>query len=76
MRESPDDGAIDRQVWVFAGRRAVLRPAGTAAVQRAADGLAGRGHGLAQVGDREARLYALPLGAAAGGAASSSRLRP
>ncbi len=61
VRESPGDRAIDRQVWVFAGRRAVLRPVGTAAVQRAAEGLAARGHGMAQVGDHEARLYALPL---------------
>lgn len=35
MRESPDDAAIDRQVWVYEGRRAIARPAAPASLQRA-----------------------------------------
>ena len=36
-------------------------PSAPPRVQRAAERLAARGHGMAQVGDHEARLYALPL---------------
>ena len=61
VRESPGDRAIDRQVWVFAGQRAVLRPVDPIELQQAAERLAARGRGMAQVGDHEARLYALPL---------------
>lgn len=61
VRESPDDEAIDAQVWVFQGRRAVVRPPGGAAVQRAADALAARGSGTTTVGDPGVRLHALPI---------------
>jgi signal transduction histidine kinase len=61
-RESPNDAAIDREVWVYEGRRALERPAATADVQRAADALAGRAHVFKDLSsDREFRLYALPL---------------
>jgi signal transduction histidine kinase len=60
-RESPNDAAIDREVWVYAGSRAIERPAATADVQRAADALAGRAHVFHDLPKREFRLYALPL---------------
>jgi signal transduction histidine kinase len=61
VRESPDDRAIDRQAWVFDGRRAVVRPAEPAALQRTAEGLAARGRGRATDPDDQARFFALPL---------------
>ncbi len=63
LRESPDDAAIDRQVWVFDGRRAVERPAASASVQRAADALAGQSQVFRDVPGRELRLYAAPVSA-------------
>src|SRR3954467_6680975 len=42
LHESPGDAAVDRQVWIYQGHRAVERAAGNARLQRAADGLAGR----------------------------------
>jgi signal transduction histidine kinase len=61
IRESPNDKAIDSQVWVFAGSRVLLRPAGSAPVQRSAEALAGRAPGFADVANGDVRLYALPL---------------
>jgi signal transduction histidine kinase len=60
IRESPDDQAIDAQVWVFEGRLPVLRAPARQPVQRAAAGLAGRAHVFRDV-DGEVRLYALPI---------------
>src|SRR4051812_36831810 len=61
VRESPNDKAIDSQVWVFAGSRVLLRPAGSAPVQRSAEALAGRARGFADVPTSDVRLYARPL---------------
>jgi signal transduction histidine kinase len=61
LRESPDDAAIDAQVWIFDTERAVSRPSAPAAVQHAADALAGRSHVFARVAAPEFRLYALAL---------------
>jgi signal transduction histidine kinase len=61
VRESPDDDAIDAQVWVYAGSRALLRPPAPAAVQRAANSLAGRSRAFTEVASPEVRLYALAL---------------
>jgi len=36
LRESPDDAALDRQVWVYDGRRAIERPAASSATSPAA----------------------------------------
>ncbi|MEA2248597.1 MAG: hypothetical protein QOH46_3126, partial [Solirubrobacteraceae bacterium] len=63
LRESPDDAAIDRQVWVYDGRRAIERPVAQASVQRAADALAGHEHVFRDLPDRELRLYAAPVSA-------------
>jgi signal transduction histidine kinase len=58
VRESPDDAAVDRQVWVYEGRRALLRAAAPQQIQRAADALAGRSDVYKEVGDDDVRLYA------------------
>jgi signal transduction histidine kinase len=61
VRESPDDGAVDRQVWIYGGRRALERPRADGALQRAADALAGRGRTFASAPGGEVRLYAVPV---------------
>jgi signal transduction histidine kinase len=61
VRESPNDEAIDSQIWVYDTRRTLLRPPAPATVQRAADALAGRSHAFADVASPEVRLYALAL---------------
>ena len=57
-REAPDDAAIDREVWIYAGSRgaraAGREPGGAAA----ADALAGRAHVSRDLPKREFRLYA------------------
>ncbi len=57
VRESPS--VIDAQVWVFAGRRDVLRPRDSPEVQAGAAALAGQSDVFATVESREVRLYAL-----------------
>ncbi|MEA2192930.1 MAG: hypothetical protein QOI73_3051, partial [Solirubrobacteraceae bacterium] len=61
VRESPDDEAIDRQVWVFSGTRAVLRAQGSPAVQRAAAAMAGRDGDFADLPGEDGRLFAKAL---------------
>jgi signal transduction histidine kinase len=63
LRESPDDAALDRQVWVYDGRRAIERPAAAGAVQHAADALAGHSRAFRDLPGRELRLYAAPVDA-------------
>jgi signal transduction histidine kinase len=60
-RESPNDAAIDREVWIYAGSRALERPPANVDVQRAADALAGKAHVFRDLPRPEFRLYALPL---------------
>lgn len=57
VRESPDDEAIDRAVWVFSGARAVLRAPGSAALQRAVQAMAGRDRAFADLPGHAVRLY-------------------
>ncbi len=62
VREAPNDRAIDAQLWVFDGRRAVLRPGAQPALQRAAATLArSPSRRLLDVDSSESRLYAMPL---------------
>jgi two-component system heavy metal sensor histidine kinase CusS len=61
VRESPDDEAIDSQVWVFDGTRVVLRPPGPRSLQLAAEALAGQSHAFADVKNPDTRLYAQPV---------------
>jgi signal transduction histidine kinase len=63
LRESPDDAAIDRQVWVYDGHRAIERPGAPAGVQAAADALAGHSREFRDLPGRELRLYAAPVSA-------------
>jgi two-component system heavy metal sensor histidine kinase CusS len=60
VRESPDDAAIDQRVWIFEGRRAILRAPGERGLMRAADAMAGRANVFADVRD-DVRMYASPL---------------
>src|SRR4051794_1343862 len=61
VHESPDDQAIDAEVWVFDGARPVLAPHAPTAVQQAAQQLARRGHGYRTLSHPEVRLYSLPV---------------
>jgi signal transduction histidine kinase len=61
VHESPDDEAIDRQVWIYAGTRALERPVASVALQRSADALAGRSDVFTQEHGGRVRLYAAPL---------------
>jgi signal transduction histidine kinase len=57
VRESPDDAAIDQRMWIYDGRRAVIRPRGQAALERSADALADRSDVFVDVND-DVRMYA------------------
>jgi hypothetical protein len=59
--EAPDSGAVDAQVWVFSGPRAIERPAAPAGVDRAAKSLAGGPRAHADEPSSDARLYAVPV---------------
>jgi signal transduction histidine kinase len=61
VRDSPNDEAIDREVWVYEGRTALVRPAGGPTLQRAADALSRQAGGSAETPDREARLHSVAL---------------
>jgi signal transduction histidine kinase len=66
--EASDDAAVDSQVWIYAGRRAVERPRGPRALQAAADALAARSAGrvTSEVAPLDVRLLAVPITADAG----------
>jgi signal transduction histidine kinase len=66
VRDAPNDEAIDRQVWVFEGGRAVVRPPASASLQRAADALALRAGSFAPSPDGEERLHSVPINARGG----------
>jgi signal transduction histidine kinase len=57
--EAPDDAALDRQVWVFAGARSLEHPRVPPRLDRAAAALAGGGRRTVEVGST--RLYAVPI---------------
>ncbi|HEX8156592.1 MAG TPA: HAMP domain-containing sensor histidine kinase [Solirubrobacteraceae bacterium] len=61
VHDSPNDAAIDREVWVYEGRRAIVRPPGSGASQRAADALSRNANGFSETPDREARLHSVAL---------------
>jgi two-component system, OmpR family, sensor kinase len=77
LAESPDDNALDSQIWVFEGKRALERPRASAAVNRAASGLAG---GARRTLDAHStRLLAVPVardGRRVGTVVSGVSLRP
>ncbi|MDX6692287.1 MAG: hypothetical protein QOG15_3744 [Solirubrobacteraceae bacterium] len=61
MRESPDDAAIDREVWVFSGTRAVVRAPGSPALQRAVQSMVGRNDAFETLAGERGRLFAKAL---------------
>ncbi len=61
IREAPDEGATESQVWVFSGRRKVEAPRASAAIDQAAATLAGGPRRRLDVTDHDVRLYAVPV---------------
>jgi signal transduction histidine kinase len=61
VHESPADEAVDREVWIYQGRRAVLRPPGDPELQREADAMARRSRAFVDLPSRKVRLYAAPI---------------
>ena len=61
VRESADDEALDRQLWIYEGTRAVVRPAAAPKLQRAADALAGQARVFDGPPRGDVRMYAAPL---------------
>ncbi|MDL4818668.1 sensor histidine kinase [Actinomadura opuntiae] len=62
IAEPADDSALDTDIWIYQGTRAVERPAGQPWLQRKADTLAGSTTGFTTTG--EIRLYTRPISAA------------
>ena len=61
LGETPDDAAVDAQVWVFAAGHVLEQPRAGAQVQAAARRLAGGPVRLADVPSADTRLYATPV---------------
>ena len=61
VAEAPDDRSADAYLWVFAGRRALEQPRVDAAIDRAAQALAGGSGGFVDVPGSDTRLYAAPV---------------
>ncbi|MFF0522289.1 ATP-binding protein [Actinomadura nitritigenes] len=62
IAEPADDSALDTDIWIYQGARAVERPTGQPSLQRKADALAGSTTRFATTG--EVRLYSRPISAA------------
>jgi two-component system, OmpR family, heavy metal sensor histidine kinase CusS len=58
---SPDDEAIDRGVWIYEGRRALVRAQGEGRLGRHADAMAGRANVFVDVLGDDFRMFASPL---------------
>lgn len=59
--ESPDDAAIDSEVWIYSGSRAIVRAKAAAAVQASADAIAQLPRSYEDLPGRDFRLYVQPL---------------
>jgi signal transduction histidine kinase len=59
--EAPDQAAVDAQVWIYSGRRAIEQPPAPPAVQRLADSLAGGPIRYADDSATDTRLYVVPV---------------
>ncbi len=59
--EAPDDRAVDDQIWIYAGARALERPAAGRRVQALADRLAGGPARFVDISPQAGRLYAVPI---------------
>jgi len=64
--EAPDAAALDSQVWLYAGRRALERPRASTRDQAVADSLAGGPRRFASSAASDTRLYAVPIVSARG----------
>jgi len=61
VHESPDDAAIDRDVWIYERGRSILRPAAAPHLQRAADALARKPGRYFETSDDGTRLHSVAL---------------
>src|SRR5437868_12100654 len=61
MREAPDEGAIESQIWVFAGYRRLEAPHANPVIDRAASALAGGPRRRVEITAHDVRLYAVPV---------------
>ncbi len=61
VHESPDDAAIDRDVWIYERGRSLLRPPGDPQLQRAADALALTPGAYFATSDDGIRLHSVAL---------------
>jgi signal transduction histidine kinase len=60
--EAPDQGAVDTETWIFAGRSPLEQPAGAGArSRRVAAELAAGGSGLRTIDATDTRLFAVPV---------------
>jgi signal transduction histidine kinase len=59
--EAPDQAAVDAQVWIYSGRRAIEQPPAPPAVQRVADSLANGPIRYADDSGTDTRLYSVPV---------------
>jgi len=59
--ETPDDRAADAYLWIFAGTHALERPRTSAAIDQAAQRLAGGSARFVDVAGADTRLYAAPV---------------
>ncbi len=59
--ETPDQGALDTQTWVFAGSRALEQPATSSENLHAALALAGSGQRFLTVDGTHTRFYSVPI---------------
>jgi two-component system OmpR family sensor kinase len=79
LPEAPDDRALDSQIWVFEGRRALEQPRAGTRTELAAAGLAGGPRRFFDVGATDTRLYAVPVvqrGRRVGTVVAGASLRP
>ena len=61
LPEAPDDSALDSQVWVFEGGRALERPRSGSANDQAAAALVGGPRRFTEVSSTDTRLYSVPI---------------
>jgi len=61
VREAPDEGALETDVWVFAGHRLLEGPRSNPTVRRSAAALAGGPRRRFDVPGHDTRLYAVPV---------------
>lgn len=61
VHDSPNDAAIDHEVWVYEGRRAIVRPSGDARLQRTADAVARRPSAFVDSSGEGLRLHSVAL---------------